>query len=318
MGSEPGTGKVGIAFNQEAAMTASIVCVGNATLDRIWRVAALPRSGDKIRSEDYLEVGGGQAANAAVAAARLGGTVSLICAIGSDMIGTAILDGLRAEHVDLASVHFVDGARSISSAILVEHGGERAIIGDVDPRLHAKAPSLDLACLAKAQTVLADVKWPAAAEQVLREARKRGIPTVLDIEPAAAGNHARLVPLADHAIFGQSGLAHFTGTEDFDAGLQIAFSHLGKVVGVTLGPRGVRLLSVDGPVSVPAPKITAVDTTGAGDAFHGAYALAIAEGQECTAAARFASAVAALKCTKPGGRAGLPTRAELERFMAGT
>lgn len=298
-------------------MATSIICVGNATLDRIWNVPHLPQPGHKIRSLGYLEVGGGQAANAAVAASRLGGDVSLICAIGSDMIGTAILDQLRAERVDLASVHFVNGARSISSAILVETGGERAIIGDVDPRLHAKTPALDLAGVAHARAVLTDVKWPAAAEQVLREARRLQIPTVLDIEPAAAGNHERLCPLADHAIFGQAGLTAFTATDDPDAGLQFAYERLRVTCGVTLGPQGVRMLSSTGFVAIPAPKVTVVDTTGAGDAFHGAYALAIGEGQDSSAAARFASAVAALKCTKPGGRAGLPTRAEVERFMRG-
>ena len=85
----------------------------------------------------------------------------------------------------------------------------------------------------------------------------------------------------------------------------------------TLGPLGVRLLSRRGRVSIAAPKVEVVDTTGAGDAFHGAYALAVGEGQDSSAAARFASAVAALKCTKLGGRAGLPTRAEVERFMRG-
>ena len=299
-------------------MATSIFCVGNATLDRIWTVPHLPQPGQKMRSLGYLEVGGGQAANAAVAASRLGGDASLICAIGSDTIGTLILDQLRGDGVGLASVHLVTGARSISSAILVDAGGERAIIGDVDPELHAKTPALDLKPLAQVNVVLTDVKWPAAAEQVLREARRLGIPTVLDIEPAAAGNHERLCPLADHAIFSQAGLAAFSATDDPEQALAIAFARLRVTVGVTLGPLGVRMLTDAGrAVSIPAPKVDVVDTTGAGDAFHGAYALAIGEGQDCVAAATFASAVAALKCTKRGGRAGLPTRAEVEIFMRG-
>jgi sulfofructose kinase len=299
-------------------MATSIICVGNATLDRIWTVPHLPLPGQKMRSLNYLEVGGGQAANAAVAAARLGGDVSLICAIGSDMIGTAILDQLRAEHIDLSSVHFVSAARSISAAILVDTSGERAIIGDVDPRLHAKTPKLDVSGVARAQAVLTDVKWPAAAEQVLAEARRRGVATVLDIEPAAAGNHERLVPFADHAIFGQAGLSAFAATDDPERGLAIAYDRLRVTVGVTLGAAGVRILTCDGrSLSIPAPKVQVVDTTGAGDAFHGAYALAIGEGQDIGSAATFASAVAALKCTMSGGRAGLPTRSEVARFMRG-
>ena len=301
-------------------MAATVICAGNATLDRIWRVAALPKPGDKIRSLNYLEVGGGQAANAAVAAARLGGTVKLVSAVGGDLVGKFILDQLRTEHVDVQNVQVVAGARSISSAILVETSGERAIIGDVDPRLYANAAPVDVGVLAGANAVLADVKYLAAAERALTEARRLGIPTVLDIEPAAAGHHARLCPLADHAIFGQAGLAEYTGVNDPLQGLRIAFTRIGgpgRVVGVTLGPLGVRLLSASGEVSLLAPKVDVVDTTGAGDAFHGAYALAIGEGQDFMAAAKFASAVAALKCTKAGGRAGLPGRAEVERFMRG-
>lgn len=298
-------------------MTASIICVGNATLDRIWRVGTLPKPGDKIRSQSYLETGGGQAANAAVAVARLGGKVTLICAVGTDRTGDVILDELRAENIDVTHTQIVEGARSISSVILVEASGERVVIGDVDAKLYASTPALDLTTIAKAHAVLSDVKWPAAAERVLGEARRLGVPTIVDIEPAVTGNHDRLVPLADHAIFGEAGLAAYAGTGDPDAGLKIAFARLGTVVGVTLGPDGVRLLSAMGIVSIPAPKVAVVDTTGAGDAFHGAYALAIGEGRDPVAAAKFATAVAALKCTQPGGRAGLPNRADVERFMRG-
>ena len=305
---------------ESANVTVTIVCAGNSTLDRIWQVAALPRPGDKIRSLSYLEVGGGQAANAAVTIARLGGKASLVSAVGADTVGTIILAQLRAEHVDASHVQVIDGARSISSAILVETSGERAIIGDVDPELYIRAAAADLGVVRNAAAVLADVNYVGAAERVLGEARRSGVPAVLDIEPKAPAIHARLCPLADHAIFSQAGLAAYTGTDDPEAGLQVAFGRIGgpgRVVGVTLGADGVRLMTARGAVSLPAPKVDAVDTTGAGDAFHGAYALAIGEGQDFVAAAKFASAVAALKCTKAGGRAGLPGRAEVERFMRG-
>ena len=297
-------------------MTTTIVCVGNAAFDRIWSVPHLPATGQKIRSTAYLEVGGGQAANAAVAIARLGGRVSLIAAVGTDAVAALIRASLVAEHVDVAGLHVVEGARSISSMIMVEPNGERAVVGDVDPRLHAHRPDIDPGLVSGAQAILADVKWPAAAEQVLAAARRLSVPTVLDIEPALAGNHERLCPLADHALFSRAGLAAFAATGDVTAGLRVAFARLGVVVGVTLGEQGVRLLSAQGPLTVAAPKVAVVDTTGAGDVFHGAYALAIGEGRDVAAAARFACAVAALKCTRPG-RAGLPTRAEVERFLAG-
>lgn len=296
-------------------MSATVLCIGIATLDRVWLVDTMPGPGSKTRARAYLEVGGGQAANAAVTAAKLGGRVQLWTAVGSDSAGGKIVDELRAADVDTTGVEVVAGARSITAAVWVDKNGERSIVSDFDPDLLTASSTADLDAIASANAVLADVKWPAGAEPALQRARSLGIPTVLDIEPAPAGNLERLCPLADHAIFGQSGLAAFTGTDDPLAGLRIAHARLAGIVGVTLGAQGIRLMTSAGETHVPARRVAVVDTTGAGDAFHGAYALAIAEGRDAVAAAGFANAVAAMKCTKAGGRAGLPTRTELERFM---
>jgi sulfofructose kinase len=297
-------------------MTASVLCTGNATLDRIWQVAALPKPGQKMRALSTFETGGGQAANAAVAISRLGGRTALCGAVGDDAAGTMILAGLRREGVAVSGVQIVAGARSLNAMVLVDAVGERIVVGDVDPALYGRAAPVRAEMIAGHDAVLADVKYADGAEVVLRAARASNIPTVLDVEPAAAGHHERLCPLADHAIFGQAGLADYTGTNDPVAGLTSAFQRLGCVVGVTLGAGGVRLQWRDGAIHIPAFPIAAVDTTGAGDAFHGAYALMISEGRDCVAAARFASAVAVLKCLKPGSRGGLPTRPEAEAFIA--
>ena len=137
----------------------------------------------------------------------------------------------------------------------------------------------------------------------------------MDAEPSAPEVFAKLCPLAAHVIFSTQGLASFAGTGDVAAGLDAAFAAFGDTVGVTLGANGVRLRSAHGDVHLPAPAVDVVDTTGAGDAFHGAYLVAIAETGDIMRAARFATAVAALKCTRLGGRAGLPTRREAEAFI---
>ncbi len=297
-------------------MSTRILAIGGATLDRVWFVETLPASGTKVRASSYMEVGGGQAANAAVTAARLGGRVALWSAVGDDAAGTTILRELRAEHVDVSGVTVLTGVRSITAAVIVDANGERTIVSDVDPALRSKAFQPDLSAIGSMGAVLADVKWPALARPALEEARRCGVPVVLDIEPAPADHLTQLSPLADHAIFSRSGLAAYTGTADPESGLAVAFARIGRVVGVTLGAEGVRLMSAQGQVRVPAPRVAVVDTTGAGDAFHGAYALAIAEGMEAVAAARFSNAVAAMKCTRRGGRSGLPTRPEIDAFMA--
>lgn len=295
---------------------ARLICIGGATLDRVWFVDALPSSGTKIRARDYLEVGGGQAANAAVAAARLGGAVGLWSAVGDDAAGATIRTQLEDEHVDISGVATVPGARSLTAAVLVDAGGERTIVSDLDPRLRAAPHRPDLSLIAACGAILADVKWQALARPATVEARRLGIPVVLDVEPAPAEILSELCPLADHAIFSRSGLVSYTGSQDPQQGLAIAYARIGRVVGVTLGAEGVRLLGPAGAAYIPAPHVNVVDTTGAGDAFHGAYALAIAEGQDVMSAARLANAVAAMKCTRRGGRLGLPTRAEVEAFLA--
>ena len=291
------------------------ICTGIATLDRIWRVPALPTGGGKYRATAYLETGGGLAASAAVAIARLGEPVALWSRVGSDAAAETIVAQLQAEHVDTELVRRIAGARSITAAVLVDDTGERIISADFDPNLVGDASHLPLDTIKNVRGVLADVRWPEAAGRVLTEARRLGIPTVLDAEPSAPEVFAKLCPLASHVIFSTQGLASFAGTGDVTAGLAAAFAAFGDTVGVTLGANGVRLRSAHGDVHLPAPAVDVVDTTGAGDAFHGAYLVAIAETGDIMRAARFATAVAALKCTRLGGRAGLPTRREAEAFI---
>ena len=296
---------------------ATLIAAGMCTIDRTSLIDRVPPLPAKVRARAYAEGGGGMAATAAVAAARLGGNVSFWGHVGADRAGEDIIEGLRREGVDVSAVRRIEGARSVTSAVIVDASGERLIIPDVDPRLEAAAPALPLETVARTDAVLCDGRWLAANALLFSEARRRRVTTVLDIEPSKAEVYDSLLPLADHAVFSETGLADFTGTAEADAGLAIAAARLaGAVVGVTLGPEGAKFMTKAGVKSFPAPAVTAVDTTGAGDAFHGAYALAIAERMPLEAAIRFANATAALKCTKLGSRTGLPERAEVEAALA--
>jgi sulfofructose kinase len=292
---------------------ATVICAGMCTIDRTSLIDRIPPLPAKVRARAYTEGGGGMAATAAVAVARLGGTAQFLGHVGSDRAGEDIIDGLRKEGVDVSCVRRIEGARSVTSTVIVDAMGERLIIPDVDPRLEATPPRLPLGNVAEAGAVMCDGRWLAANRQLFAEARLRGVPTVLDIEPSPPEVYASLLPLTDHAVFSKPGLADFTGTEEVEAGLAIAFDRLEcGVIGVTLGAEGATFLTSAGMRSFPAPAVTAVDTTGAGDAFHGAYALSVAEKRPLDVAVRFANAAAALKCTRLGSRTGLPTRAEVE------
>jgi sulfofructose kinase len=295
---------------------ASLICVGISVLDRVWRLPALPSSAGKFRAQAYLESGGGPAATAAVTIARLGHTCEFWGRVGADGAGEVMMAEFRNEGVDVCGVRRIAGANSMQAAVVVDQLGERLIVVHQDPCLEEDASFLSVPRLKAAAGVLADVHWVEGAERTLAAARRRRLPSVLDVEPSPPDVYRRLCPLATHVIFSSDGLADYAGTDDVVEGLTAAHRQFGDVVAVTMGPRGVTIADGSGLVHLSAPRVAVVDTTGAGDAFHGAYLVGIVETGNPVAAARFANAVAALKCTRLGGRAGLPNRRTVETFLA--
>jgi sulfofructose kinase len=293
-----------------------IICVGHAALDRIYRIAAFPPEPTKVRATEHLEVGGGMAANAAVAIARLGGKAELWSRTGDDPAGSAIRAGLKAERVDVRYVQGFEGARSSTSAIIVDGKGERLIVGQRDAGMPAGTSWLPLERVKEADAVLGDVRWLEGVRAVFGRARKERVATVLDGDLGAREALGGILELTDYAIFCGPALREFArGDSDVERlGHVLALGP--RHVGVTQGRDGYLWRERDGGGHVPAFAVNVTDTTGAGDAFHGAFALLIAEGRPTGDCARAAAAVAALKCTRLGSRAGLPTKMELEAFLS--
>jgi sulfofructose kinase len=291
-----------------------IVAVGVAVLDKIFTIPAFPPEPTKVFASSYREIGGGPAATGAVTAARLGGAVTLFARVGEDPTGRRIIEEIAEWGVE-PCIRLVPGGRSGVSAVAIDGKGERLILAFADPTLDPDPGWLPLDRLDGADAVLADCRWPAGSAAVLDEARRRGIPSVLDADIAAEGVVAELAPRAGHVVFSRPALARYAGTEDPAQGLRAARQRLGGDLGVTIGAEGYLRLDGADIVRIPAPHVAAVDTLGAGDVFHGAYALAIGEGRDAAAAAVFANAAAAIKCARPGGRAGIPTRDEVERLI---
>ena len=291
-----------------------VFCVGLAIQDTIFSVDEIPREPVKIYARERREVGGGPAATAAVAIARLGGRAAIAARIGADATGNAITDELRAEGIDTTWLRVFDDNRSPGAVILVDRHGERLIVAYVDPDTPTEADWLRPETLGGA--LLCDLSWPQGALACLQQAKREGIPSVLDaeitrhprevVEPVIAG--------CDHVVFSRPGLAQFTETDSIEEGLGRARRTGHKVVGVTDGADGLYWLDGGALRNVRPPRVDVVDTVGAGDAFHGAFALALSHGRELEETIRFANSVAALKCTVPGGRAGLPTPQALQRF----
>jgi len=294
-----------------------ILCLGMSALDAIYRVPAIPVAPTKVLATGFTECGGGMAANASVAVARLGGQASYWGRVGADELGERILAQLAAEGVDTTSARRVAGCTSPSAAILVADDGERLVCAYNDPKLDADASWLPLAQVAGFAAVLADVRWAAGAAAVLDAAAAAGIPAVLDGDIGPRDVVLDLARRATHVVFSEPGLALASGTPDPEEGLARIAPTVRGVIGVTLGPLGFLWRDGDCARRIPAPQIIAVDTLAAGDVWHGAFTLGLGEGLDIAAAARLANCAAAIKCTRTGGRLGAPSRAEVAALLAG-
>jgi sulfofructose kinase len=292
-----------------------VICVGHAAIDRIYRIDRFPERPTKMRAIEHIEAGGGMAANAAAAIARLGGEVELWSRVGEDDNGVKIRRSLTLAGVDARYVQAFEENRSSTSVILVDDRGERLIVSSRDVDMPSGTHWLPLERIAEAGAVLADLRWTEGARVAFEAARKAGVATVLDADLGGREALVELLALTDYAIFSQQALEEFTAEEAAEDRLRRVASHGPRHAGVTLGENGYMWIEGGVVNRYPAFEVEVVDTTGAGDAFHGAFALGLVEGRQVKDIVRRASAAAALKCTRLGARAGLPSVDELAAFL---
>lgn len=290
-----------------------ILCVGALTMDTIFRLEALPAGPGKVIPLDAVEVAEGMAAAQAATIARLGGAAALWASAGDDAIGDRLVSQISAEGVDCSRVRRVTGGRSGFSSILMDRGGSTIIVPRYDPSL-MEAP-LAVPDLAGFDVVMVDVRWPGAARLALAAARAAGIPGILDADMAALDILQSLMPLASHVVASEGAGRVLTGATDPQAAAEALKSRYPGFVAVTAGANGCWWSEAGTIRHTPAPLVEAIDTLAAGDVFHAAFALLLAEGKPMAEIMRFASAAAAIKCTRFGGRLGAPDRAEVEAFL---
>jgi sulfofructose kinase len=296
---------------------ASVLCAGMSGLDRIMQVQHFATEANKIYACGYDEVGGGPAATAAVAVQRLGGQAVFVGRVGSDVTGEAIRAELDAHGVDTRLLRTLAGAQSAASNVTVDAAGERQIT-------HFPGAGLDVECdwvvaqdVEAAGAVLVDMGWRRGAQRILALARAVGVPSVLDADLSFDPRAVELLALADHVVFSHAALSRLSGSMDPRDGLAWAVQQVpGPYVGVTLGAQGYLWLQAGEVRHAAGLAVDVVDTLGAGDVFHGAYALAVAQGRGVAEAAAFANRAAAFKCTRASGRRGIPTRAQLDAWEA--
>ncbi|MDB5360222.1 MAG: sugar kinase [Rhodospirillales bacterium] len=291
-----------------------IICLGCAFWDSIFKVDEIPRHGTKLLAEQAVQAASGMATAAAATIARLGGMVELWTRIGDDATGDAYLQNLALERVDTGQVRRVPGGRTWISTVLVDRAGERLAVPFADPALDPDPGWLPLARVAGAGAVLVDVRWPAGAHALLTQARRDGVPTVLDADIAPPALLRDLIPLADHVLFSEPALQSLVPGADIDAALAaIADGIDAAVIGVTCGARGalIRRRGDRTTLAVPSIPIAVQDTLNAGDVWHGAYVHGLVEGWPLERRVRLANVAAAIKCERFGGRLGAPGLAEV-------
>jgi sulfofructose kinase len=293
-----------------------VICVGgSATIDHVFLVDEVKLPSAKITARNFIETGGGMGANAAVAVQRLGGRAIYWGRVGDDQTGDEVLWLLDHEGVDVSNVRRLPGFRTKIASILIDSRGERLAVSAQPQGYPPDASWLPIERIAEADAVLADTRWPQGAQRLFEAAAQRGLPSVFDGDGGDPPQVQHTARQCTHPFYSQPMLASFGhgGPEDT---LPRVFGGRNAVAGVTLGAAGVMWFDGERLHTRPSPRVKAVDTLAAGDTWHGAMALALAEGRDTVESIEFASAVAALKCTRFGGRASIPTREEFERWWA--
>jgi len=288
---------------------ARVIVVGSINADLVVRAERLPAPGETVTGGRFSRHGGGKGANQAVAAARLGARVAMVGAVGDDDLGEEALGLLSEDGVDVSAVARTSAPTGVA-LIAVDAAGENQIAvasganAELDPdaverAVHAAGPG----------AVVLGHEVPEAA--VLAGARAARGPIVLNPAPAR--------PLPDEltalgpVLTPNAGEAcELTGEREPEAAARALAARTGAAVLVTLGARGALVLDGGAAELLPAPRVDAVDTTGAGDAFNGALATALAVGRDLRSAAAFAVAAAALSTRAAGAREGMPARDEVD------
>ena len=303
---------------RERGQTTAILCVGACAWTTIFRVAHLPQGSAKIIPDEAIQIGDGMSASAACAIVKLGGQAEFWARVGDDANGRAAVESLTEAGLDCSNVRYMSGVKGSFCSVLIDGAGERIVIPRHDPALPVKASWMPLERITRGDfsAVLTEVRWPEGAAAALDAARAAGIPAILDAEVGAPGVLDDLARRATHVLYSETGLAAHVGEGDVRAQLERAQAALPNAfVGVTCGAEGFFWLENGHVQHAAGVSVRAVDTLGAGDVFHGAYALALTESMGTQDAARFACVAASLKCEVFGGRVGAPDRPAVARLV---
>ncbi len=295
-----------------------ILCIGMPVRDLAFRTPGIPARGSKENATGFAEICGGNALNAAISIVRLGGRAALCGPMGDARETSArfIHEQMANEGIDTKHLIHMPGLVTPISAVMIDPTGERTIVTFRDPELwKVKLPKADT-LLDDCHAILVESRCAEFCTDICAEAVRRGIPVIVDADRAMSLREG-LLTASTHLVFSSEPLRQTAGTPDDGAALRKIAELTPSFLAGTRGPRGTLWLDEEGELQeTPAFPVHTVDTLWAGDVFHGAFALAVTEKQELRRALRFASAAAALKCTRFGGAFAAPQRPEVEELLS--
>jgi ribokinase len=293
-----------------------VIGVGLSAIDYLGIVDEYPPPADKkIRMPQFTRQGGGPVATALVALSRLGARTAFVGKMGDDESGKLMKSQLAEEDVDVSQIVMEPGASSQPAFIIVDQAtGRRTIFWSEANVSPLRACEMDREFITSARILHLDGLQMEAGLAAAQWARDANITVVLDGDTMRDGID-ELVGLTDVLITSQNFAGQFTGENDLEAAIHKMRSLGPEIVGITLGDDGCILSWETNLLRKPTYKVDVVDTTGAGDVFHGAFIYGLLQEWSLEKTAEFANAVAAMKCRKLGGRAGIPTLDEANAFL---
>lgn len=298
--------------------TADILVVGSANMDLVAFADRLPAPGETLLGGAFQSFAGGKGGNQAVAAARAGGKVAFLGRVGNDLFGARLRAGLEEDGVDTRLLGTVDGASGV--AIIMSGGGNNMIVVAPGANDAVTADAIDKNAFTGIRFVLAQLETPLdGVIAAARLARAQGATFILDPAPARA-LPGELLSVVDWLTPNESEACGLLGLKSL--GDPVAMARQLKALGprgvvLKLGGQGVVVLGEDDvPLMIPARKVTVADTTAAGDAFNGAFAVGLSEGMTPQDAARFAVVAAGISVTRQGAQPAMARRAEIDAVMA--
>src|SRR5438874_10058450 len=304
-------------FHAAPKVPPRILCIGMPVRDLTFRIQELPERGFKVNASHFDEISGGNALNAAIGIVRLGGRASICGPMGDagETSSRYIFDKLAHEGIETKHIVHMPGLVTPISNIMIDPSGERTIVTFRDPELwKVHLPDAE-ELLEDCHAILTENRCAEFCTDLCAEARRRGIPVVVDVDRTMSLREG-LLTASSHLVFSSEALQATAGVADDAEALKKIARLTPSFLAGTRGALGTLWLDDNGNLQqTPAFPVHTVDTLGAGDVFHGAFALAITEKQDIQSALRFASAAAALKCTRFGGAFAAPQRLELEQFL---